>query len=145
MIQYRQIETSSPLYQGERELRNEFLLRPIGIPDYGWEMYDESSYHFVAVDGEEVVGCVVLYPLLDKSGAAQLMQMAVADGLRGKGVGRGLVDCLVEFARSTGFTSIVCHSRDNAVGFYLKLGFKCFGEPFVEVGVEHRHMKLDLR
>lgn len=145
MIEYRQIEASSPFYQGERELRNEFLLRPIGIPDYGWEMYDDSSYHFVAVDGEEVVGCVVLYPLSDKSGAAQLMQMAVADDLRGTGAGRGLVNCLVGFARSMGFTSIVCHSRESAVGFYLKLGFQCFGEPFIEVGVKHRHMILDLR
>jgi hypothetical protein len=47
-----------------RELRNKILLRPIGIPDHAWEMHDKKSWHFVAVENDVVIGCVVLVPLI---------------------------------------------------------------------------------
>ena len=141
MIVCKRIETGSIYYQAERELRNTVLLRPIGIPDYGWEMNDDNSFHFVALNGKDVVGCVVLFPVPSYPGDIQLMQMAVLDSFRGKNIGRKLVHECIKFARSEGFTRIVCHSRIDAVGFYEKLGFVCFGEPFEEVGVVHRNME----
>lgn len=145
VIKYKRIEMDNPLYQGERELRNEILLRPIGIPDHGWEIYDSDSFHFVALDGERVVGCVVLYPLPDYTGDAQLMQMAVADILRGRGIGKGLANLLLDFARSHGYSRVVCHSRGNVVHFYEKLGFVTFDEPFTEVNILHRKMQFKLK
>ncbi|MCP4648138.1 MAG: GNAT family N-acetyltransferase [bacterium] len=144
MIRYRRIEMDSEFYRGERELRNHILLRPIGIPDYGWEMHDSDSYHFVALDGNYIAGCALLYPLPDCLTDVQLMQMAVTGSLQGEGVGRGLVDEIIAFARSQGYKRLICHSREEAVGFYRKLGFKQFGEPFIEVDICHYHMKLNL-
>lgn len=145
VIKYKQIEMENLLYQGERKLRNEILLRPIGIPDHGWEMYDSDSFHFAALDGECIVGCVVLYPLPDCTGDAQLMQMAVTDKLRGQGIGRDLVNLLLHFARSHGYSRVVCHSRGNVVHFYEKLGFVTFDEPFTEVNILHRKMFFKLK
>ena len=56
LIIIKRISVDDPWYQSERELRNKILLRPIGIPDYGWEMHDEESWHFVALDNERVIG-----------------------------------------------------------------------------------------
>ena len=144
MISFEQIDTGSTWYQAERELRNSQLLRPIGIPDYGWEMHDEDSFHFVALKGKDVVGCAMLYPPASSPGVLQLMQMAVIESLRGRGIGRGLAGYMIEFAEAEGFREVVCHSRDSAVGFYENLGFSCFGEPFTEVGILHRHMKYKI-
>lgn len=144
MVSFIQIHTGSSYYQAERELRNSQLLRPIGIPDYGWEMHDEDSFHFVALKGNNVVGCAMLYPLVAFPGVVQLMQMAVTENLRGSGIGRGLVAFLIDFAEAEGFREVVCHSRDSAVSFYENLGFSCFGEPFIEVGILHRHMKFKI-
>jgi len=144
MVFYKRIKASGRYYQAQRELRNAVLLRPIGVPDYSWEMHDEESFHFVALNGDEVVGCFVLYPVPSDPGAVQMMQMAVLDRFRGVGVGRELMNRCVEFARSEGFCRIVCHSRENAVGFYEKMGFVCTGEPFEEVGIIHRHMIFNL-
>lgn len=143
-IRYIRIGVTHPCYQKERNLRNTFLLRPIGLPDSAWEMNDADSIHFIALDGEEVVGCVVLYPLPGQDGVVQLMQMAVDDRFRGRGIGKGLVDCLISFSRSQGYCRIVCHSRQEAVGFYKKLGFAAYGESFYEVGIPHSHMQLTL-
>ena len=140
-IVIQRISLDDPLYQLERELRNRVLLRPIGVPDYGWEMHDRKSWHFVTLDGENVVGCVVLVPLDDTNRKTQLIQMAVARSFQGQGIGTRLINELIKFAKLQGIEEITCHARENAVPFYLKLQFEVYGEPFQEVGILHRHMR----
>jgi hypothetical protein len=31
------------------------------------------------------------------------------------------------------------------VGFYERLGYSIYGDPFVEIGIEHRHMQKKLK
>ena len=119
-------------------------MRPIGMPDHAWEMNDEKSWHFVAVEEGAVIGCVVLFPLDSEGHTAQLMQMAVESNLQGKGIGKLLVDHLLGFCKTQGIKQVVCHSRDTAVKFYLRSGFEIYGEPFTEVGIQHYHMRLKL-
>ena len=145
MISIQLIDTKNALYQMERELRNKILLRPIGVPDYAWEMHDEKSWHFVAVENEVVFGCVVLVPLDPGQKKAQLMQMAVETDQQGNGIGTLLVNELLAFCRSAGIKELVCHSRENAVPFYLNLGFEIYDKPFMEVGISHSHMRINLK
>ncbi|EIA10586.1 GNAT family N-acetyltransferase [Flavobacterium frigoris] len=144
MISIQLIDTKNDLYQLERELRNKILLRPIGILDHAWEMHDEKSWHFVAVENDSVIGCVVLVPLNQEQTKTQLMQMAVETNQQGKGIGKLLVKELLAFSISNEIKEVVCHSRDNAVPFYLNLGFEIYDEPFVEVGIQHYHMRINL-
>ena len=144
MISYERIKIDSPHYQAERELRNALLLRPIGLPDSAWEMHDNDSFHFVALEGEDVVGCVVLYPIPSTPGRLQLMQMVVVERFRGKCIGRGLVEELIAFTLAEHCREIVCHARQEAVGFYDKLGFCVYDDPFDEAGIVHRHMRYKL-
>lgn len=138
------IDTKHPFYQEERELRNEVLLRPIGIPDYGWEMNDEQSWHFVAVEDTDLIGCVLLAPLKEGHKRAQLLQMAVKNSWQGKGIGKDLVLSLLSFARSIDLKEIEIHSRTEVTSFYTQLGFQPFGQPFEEVGIQHQMLSLKL-
>lgn len=142
MIAVKQIEMSHPFYKQEQDLRNCILLRPIGLPDHGWEMDDHKAWHFTAVENDQVVGCVILVPL--REGVAQLKQMAVETGSQSRGIGRLLVDALLAFAKTQQLQEIICHARDTAIPFYLKSGFEIYDEPFVEVGVPHHHMRIFL-
>lgn len=144
MISIQLIDTKNAYYPFEQELRNKILLRPIGIPDHEWEMHDEISWHFVAVENDTVIGCVVLVPKNKVQTKTQLMQMAVETNQQGKGVGKLLVKELLSFSRLKGINEIVCHARDNAVPFYLSLGFQIYDDPFVEVGIQHFHMRINL-
>ncbi|MEL4455868.1 GNAT family N-acetyltransferase [Lutimonas vermicola] len=139
-----QINMDSPLYQKERELRNKVLLRPIGIPDFGWEMNDSKSWHFVALEQGKLIGCVLLLPLDIKNKKGQLMQMAVEHTWQGKGIGKLLVGSLLSFARKAGLEEIEIHSRAEVTSFYEQLGFQTIGEEFKEVGIKHRYMSLQL-
>jgi len=142
LISVKRIHTKDPLYASERELRNRILLRPIGLPDYAWEMHDGQSWHFVALANNKVIGCVVLFPMKHETHQAQLMQMTVETNEQGKGVGRLLVSALLNFCKSVNIGEVVCHARNEAVPFYLKLGFEIYGAPFNEVGLPHRYMRI---
>jgi len=139
MINILQIELEHPFYQQERDLRNEVLLRPIGLPDFAWEMNDKKAYHFVAESNGTVVGCAILVPVSAKE--SQLMQMAILPNFQKKGIGKLIVLKMIDFAMKQSIPLITCHSRQTAVKFYQKLNFEIFGEPFEEAGIAHRHMR----
>jgi N-acetylglutamate synthase-like GNAT family acetyltransferase len=97
MMTIQQIETDNPLYQLETDLRNRIFL-PIGVPDHAWEMHDHKAWHFVAIEENTVIGCVVLNPLNPEKTKTQLMQMAVETNQQRKGIGKLLVEELLSFA-----------------------------------------------
>ena len=140
----KEIQTSDSYYQKERELRNEVLLRPIGIPDFGWEKNDDTSWHFIALKEKDLIGCVILCPLNREKSRAQLMQMAVATKYQGKGIGKMLVDYLLEFASKNGIKEVIIHSRSEVTSFYKQFGFQIAGEEFEEVGIKHHYLSISL-
>lgn len=142
MITIQQITMENPHYEIERELRNEVLLRPIGLEDGAWEMHDKAALHFVALEASQVIGCVLLRML--GQGRAHLLQMAVKDSEQGKGIGKKLVMALVDYGRANGCKEMICHARATAASFYESLGFTIYGEPFQEVGMMHYHMRIEL-
>lgn len=141
-VSIKRITLEDPLYQQERNLRNRILLRPIGIPDFGWEHNDNNSWHFVATKDDQVIGCVVLVRLDEGATKTQLIQMAVEQEFQGHGVGRMLVEQLIAFALKNKVQEIEIHARDEVTAFYEQLGFEIVGEPFYEVGIKHRHMRM---
>jgi len=143
-VEIKRIALEDPLYQKERDLRNRILLRPIGIPDFGWEHNDKNSWHFVAIEDDEVIGCVVLVRLDEEATKTQLIQMAVEREFQGRGIGRMLVEQLIIFASENKVQEIQIHARDDVTAFYEQLGFETVGEPFDEVGIKHQHMLMAL-
>ena len=144
MLRVQRIEPKGELYEAERELRNRVLLRPIGLPDYAWEKKDEDSLHFVALQNDAVVGCVLLWPNPEAPGAAQLLQMAVDQKQQGQGVGRVMVAELMRAAQELGLTTVWCHARSSVADFYSRLGFSPRGPVFQEVGLDHQVMFITL-
>lgn len=142
-IELRFISTTDPLYQKERDLRVEILRKPLGMAA-GTEVFpfENESFHLVALYKGNVVGCVLFHPE-EKTG--RLFQMAVASELQKSGIGSILVAKMEEELATRGFEEIYLHAREVASKFYLKLGYRIFGDEFEEVGIKHFHMKKRLR
>lgn len=141
-VQIHVFKKDHPYYEQERDLRNRVLLRPIGIPDYGWEHQDDEAFHILALSNGRVIGCVLMAPLDIEGMRCQLMQMAVENDQQGMGIGKSLIEAFIEHAKATGFRVIEIHARQDVIGFYEQFGFLVVGKPFEEVGVAHRHMHL---
>lgn len=73
---------------------------------------------------------------------AQIGRMAVLDQYRGQGIGRQILEKLIQFAQEKDFTGLFLHSQVNAIPFYEKMGFKADGDIYDEAGIPHRNMML---
>ena len=141
MITVKIINIDNPLYEQEIELRNKILRRPIGMPDNSWDMQNEKAWHFVALNKDKLIGCVLLLPNKEEKDKVRLIQMAVDNDYQGTGIGKLLINELLHFCKEKKIQEVTCHARDNAVIFYQKMGFEVYDEPFYEVGILHKHMR----
>lgn len=84
-----------------------------------------GGHIFMAYAGGEAVGCVALIPM--KDGVYELSKMAVSPHLRGRGIGRRLLQHAIAQARSIGAKSLFLGSNTrlkNAVHLYESVGFQ---------------------
>jgi predicted GNAT family N-acyltransferase len=138
------IGTDSPEYARELDLRWRILRKPLGHgPEAVAFPFEAESLHLIALEGDRVVGCVLFHP--EGPATGRLFQMAVEPDRQGTGLGTGLVRALEAEVARRGFGEVTLHARDSAVGFYARLGYEAFGEPYVEVGIPHRSMRKAVR
>lgn len=104
---------------------------------------DPTTIHLAIRAGQDVIGVTSLYrrpcPDRDADAAMQLRGMAVAPKNRGRGVGSALLDSSVRHARAVGVTVLWCNARVEAVGFYLRHGWRTLGREFDIPGVGPHH------
>jgi predicted GNAT family N-acyltransferase len=102
---------------------------------------DARAFHALALEGGRPVGCG---RMLAHGDYVKIGRMAVLAERRGAGIGRRVLQFLVEHARQRGFRRAVLDAQVHAEGFYLKQGFTPVGEVFEEAGIMHRRMERAL-
>jgi len=134
------ISFTSPPYALTVALRHEVLRIPLGLAFTLEQLASESgSHHLAAFDDEgHILGCLMLTP--HEGGEVQMRQVAVKSEMQGTGLGRALVEEAERKARELGFTRMMLHARDKAIGFYDRLGYAREGDLFTEVGITHQQM-----
>lgn len=107
-----------------------------------WDKYDESAHHIVIFKESKAVGTGRLANI---DGQFILGRIAVLKEYRGSDIGRIIVENLLKKAKENGAQEVYIHAQIQVVGFYEKLGFKSFGDTFLEAGIKHIGMmaKLD--
>jgi len=107
------------------------------VPEHlEWDEFDALSTHVIAEDpSAEAIGTGRLLP------DGHIGRMAVLAGWRGQGVGAALLTWLIEQACHRGMRELLLHAQSHAVPFYLRHGFACIGDEFIEAGIVHRLMR----
>ena len=141
-IRFQTVEPESELHRLERVLRYEVLRKPLGMaPGTERFPFENEAIHGVAVDGKgQVVACTMLFPLPERSGVGRLMQVAVREDHRRRGLGARMVRFMEGEAKRIGCRDILIHARAVALDFWLALGYEIRGEIFEEVGIAHHEM-----
>ena len=75
-------------------------------------------------------------------GEAKIERVAVLKAMRGRGLGRALMERTIADARAAGLSRIVIHAQRHAEAFYASLGFRTVSGPFDEAGIPHVKMIL---
>lgn len=102
---------------------------------------DDEAIHLIAFRDKKAVGTARIL-LLD--GIGKIGRVAVLDEMRGLGMGKAIMIAALEELRSEGVPKAMLASQTHALGFYEALGFVAEGPEFMDAGIPHRNMTLDL-
>jgi len=132
--------------RGERPallaLRHEVFCVEQGVPvDLERDAHDEAALHLVAVDGGAVIGTCRLLPGGD---SWTLGRMAVRADRRAGGIGRRLLDLAHAEARAGGAVRMTLAAQVPVQGFYGRQGYISQGGVFMDAGIPHIRMHLEL-
>ena len=98
---------------------------------------DPDCFHVLASDKK---GRPVGTARMDRKG--KIGRMAVLNDYRRRGIGRKLIQALMDHGRKNAITDFHLSAQITATGFYRKMGFEPSGEEFTEAGIKHINMKL---
>lgn len=137
------IDHGSAEYQQMIKLRDIILRKPLGLSFTAEDLEKEKDNMLIgAFEEDRMLGCCMLVE--EQPDIVRLRQMAVLNDLQGKGIGRALMNFAENLARDRGYKIIRMHARNNAVGFYEKVGYKVKGDQFIEITIPHYVMEKDL-
>lgn len=123
-----------------RPVREKVFIVEQNVPrELEWDEWDERSDHAVANDATgHVVGTARLLP------DGRIGRMAVLREWRGRGVGTALMEAMIERAREYSMPQVRLYAQTHAAGFYRRFGFSERGGEFLEAGIPHFEMTLEL-
>lgn len=134
--------TSNRDLQQAYAIREEVFMIEQKVPrEDEFDEFEEQSFHFLATIDEVPVGAA-RWRTTDKG--IKLERFAVKRNQRGKGVGKALVQAVLDHIHQTipSVFKLYLHAQLDAVSLYAHFGFKIVGEKFIECDIEHRTMEL---
>ena len=85
---------------------------------------DQSNFGFVAVNNETIIGFASIHIIEKLNRRSCLIEDVVVDkNERGKGIGKLLIEHLINFSKSKSRDKIILNSKESNIPFYNKLGF----------------------
>lgn len=135
-------DLTSSIYQDALNLRFEVFVKEQGVPAELEIEEENSCLHFVLYqEGNAVATC----RLLEKDEwTYKLQRMAVSKNVRGLHLGQAIIAAAEKKARHQGYKKIILGAQNAAIGFYATLGYRIYGEEFMDAGIPHHMMEKDL-
>ena len=124
--------------------RWEILRKPLGMSkDSLADSIEDESFHLMGIDEEKnVIASGRVH--FNSENEAQIRYMAVDENFKRKGVGTKIVKELEKYSLSKGKVSMILNARENAISFYLSLGYEEVGPYQSDTGIPHKTMKKRL-
>ena len=126
------IPITSEEWEQYYDLRFKVLREPWGQLKGSEVLTDEDQAdHAMVVDSKtnRIVGVARMQT--NSSIQGQVRCVAVSPEMQGRGVGKLLMSYLENVAQEKGFKEIVLDARENALKFYLSIGYEIIGESYL--------------
>lgn len=134
------IEKGTEGAEKSRIVRKAVFIEEQGVPkEIENDIFDnEAVFANLYEDGE--IKATARYIVKDKE--CIIGRVAVLKSDRGRGFGEGVMSVLIDEIFANNFSEIHIHSQVQACKFYESLGFKVYGDIYLEAGIEHVSMKM---
>ncbi|MDP5218310.1 GNAT family N-acetyltransferase [Ruegeria sp. 2205SS24-7] len=138
-FQLEVVENPAPCFA----LRHTVFVEEQGIPvDLEQDELDAVAVHLLAREGAHPIGAA---RVVFKDDLAKIGRLCVLAQARGTGLGAALVRHAVKVAQAQErITKVKLGAQVTAIGFYEKLGFSAVGPVYLDAGLDHRDMVMEL-
>ena len=137
----------SELKLDAEQIRRQVFIQEQSIPEQDeWDNQDAVSLHFVVYDLHlendlKSNQAIATARLLENN---SIGRVAVLKSYRSKGVGRLIMQQIIEHARTEKRQFLKLSSQLHAISFYESFGFQVKGEEYLDCGIPHIDMYLEL-
>lgn len=145
-IKIKKVENEKDL-QKALSVRREVFIEEQEVPEnIEIDEYDDITRtdisHVIALKGERALGTL---RILKYDKEYKVGRVAILKEVRGQHIGEKLMRYAEKQARNNGIDRIVIGAQLGAEKFYKKLGYRAYGEIFLDAGIEHIHMELVIK
>jgi predicted GNAT family N-acyltransferase len=123
-----------------RAVRETVFIREQGVPEeLEWDGLDEDCRHALALSLQgEAIGCGRMLA------SGHIGRIAVLPQWREQRLGTAIMETLLAEASAQGLSRVDVDAQTQALPFYRSLGFVEQGEVFMDAGLPHIKMTLEL-
>ena len=101
------------------------------------DKFDKTSKHVIVNYKGKPIGCARVRFV---NGNAKLERIAVLKSSRGKGIGKSIMNYLVNYCKDKRAKGVYMNAQYYLKDYYSKLGFITKGKPFFEAKLKHIKM-----
>jgi len=117
-------------------IRTKVFIEEQNVPaELEWDEFDTDSMHILAYIDNKAVGTARL--LRD----GHIGRMAVLIEYRNSGIGKNMLNFIINLAAKKSMTNIQLSAQEHAIGFYEKQGFTISSGVYTDAGIPHYDMK----
>lgn len=127
------------LQKDAKLIREQVFIQEQGIaPEDEWDDLDATVLHFIVYDCERPIATARLLP------QHSVGRVAVLLSYRKQGVGKILMQHIIDYARQQNLPYLKLSAQTYVTAFYEALGFVVQGEEYLDCGIPHIDMTLEL-
>lgn len=105
---------------------------------------EEGVIDYIGMIGEDPV-TTARYRIVDGN-TGKIERVAVIDGYQGQGCGKKTMQYLIdEIKKNTNIRKIKLGAQSHAIPFYEALGFSAYSDEYMDAGIPHRDMAMEVK
>lgn len=132
--------TTEQEYQDVLAIREAVFIDEQGVTrEEEFDEYESSAHYFIGYDEDGKPMATARYRGVGST--AKVERVAVMKAYRGRGIGKQLIVALEQIAMEHGYQHFKLGAQTHAIPFYESLGYKAYGDIFMDAGIPHRHME----
>ena len=124
-----------------KAIRSAVFIQEQGVPtELEWDEHDATCRHALALTLQgDAIGCGRIFT------SGHIGRIAVLPQWRGKKVGTAIMEALLDYAAAHDYPQVDVDAQTHAVPFYGRFDFVEQGKEFMDAGLPHIKMSLQLK